>query len=198
MSPEGQHIPDTEELSATVLRTQHAPAVRAPIPAHLSSKSRTPASLSPTVITQLEQALIPYVGPMASRLIKKHANECVDINQLLDALAAHIPSAEEQTQFRTSITASELTQTGMHSQIEANTSEASEPAPNVELSALELENLTRLLAQHVGPLASRIILRAQSKAVDWTDLCNKLADNINSPEHRQAFLSQVNGGVLSS
>jgi len=130
---------------------------------------------------------------MAPRLVKKYADECTNIHQLLDALAAHIPSAAEQTQFRTSITASELTQVGTHTQVDASASKPAEQEPNIHLSESEMENLTRLLAQHVGPLASRIIIRAQRNAVDWTDLCNQLADNINSPDERQAFLRDVGG-----
>ena len=191
VSPGGQHIPDTGELSATVLRTPRAPASGAPIPTSLSSKSQAPTPLSPTVITQLEEALIPYVGPMAPRLVKKYADECTNINQLLDALAAHIPSAVEQTQFRTSITASELTQLGTYTHVDASARKPAEQEPNVHLSESEMENLSRLLAQHVGPLASRIIKRAQRDATDWTDLCNTLADNINSAEEKQAFLRSV-------
>ena len=191
MLPDRQHVPDTKELAATVLQTARTPVAGALFPANLSSKSEAPALLSPTLIKQLEQALVTYVGPMASQLVKKQAGQCADINELLDTLANYIPSAAEQIQFRKSVTARELTQFGEHTHPGTNMSTAAETTPRIELSAHELEDITRILAQHLGPLASRIISRAQRNAVDWPDLCNKLADNIHSENEKQAFLLQV-------
>jgi serine/threonine-protein kinase len=197
MSPDGQHVPDTEELAATVLRTARTPVMSTPMPGSPSSNDGKPAPLSSTAITHLERALVSYVGPMASLLVKKHAGQCADIVELIDVLAAHIPSPDEQTQFRKSVTTSELTQLSRVSEhghtTAAGVSGAAEVAPRVELSQTELKNITDLLAQHVGPLASRIITRALRDALNWPDLCNKLAENIHTADEKQAFLLKIKG-----
>lgn len=184
----------TEEPAPTVVRPAPDPARSAGAPRGRQSTNRAAAGLSPTAIVQLEKALVSYLGPMASRLVKKHTAQCEDIDELIDALAAHIPAPDEQTRFRTSVTATELNQLSQirdHRQAGTGMGTAADSSPRVSLSQPELERITAVLAPHLGPLASRILARAQRDALDWPDLCHKLANIVRSPAEKQALLSRL-------
>ena len=52
----------------------------------------------------------------------------------------------------------------------------------------ELDVLQGKLAQHIGPLAGYLVKRAAASAVDWKQLIDSLAPEIDSPTDRQHFI----------
>lgn len=194
LSPDRQHFPDTEELAATVMRTARQPieGLRAQI-RESRSDSETASEISPSVIEQVEQALLVYVGPIASQLVKKYARQYRDIDSLLDALSTHIPNQREQTQFRSAVDASGMTLiTGTNLQTHSSGIKGRAAAsPAVTLTEDQHQQIDRLLAQFIGPLASRIVAREQQAAVSQADFCNHLAESISNETERVEFLKQL-------
>ncbi|MCP3871140.1 MAG: serine/threonine protein kinase [Gammaproteobacteria bacterium] len=185
LSPDRKHTPDIEEISSTVLQSGRTSleGLQQTFGQSLSSPELS-SQISPSVISQVEGVLTGYVGPMASLLVKKYAKQCSDIDSLLEALATHIPKAVEQTQFRSSLNVSSLTSA-------VDTSRGSGAARKEVLSEVELKQISSLLAQYIGPLASRIVKRAQSKALDRSDLCSRIVANIPVENEKLEFLQKL-------
>jgi serine/threonine protein kinase len=61
-----------------------------------------------------------------------------------------------------------------------------------------LSEITRQLAQHVGPIASVLVRRASSSTTNLRDMCDALAAEIASPAARQKFLSAVHSHLRTS
>ena len=73
-----------------------------------------------------------------------------------------------------------------------------EGRPASEHSADSLSEITRQLAQHVGPIAGVLVRRASSSANNLRDMCDALAQEIASPSARQKFLSAVHSHLRIS
>jgi serine/threonine protein kinase len=61
-----------------------------------------------------------------------------------------------------------------------------------------LGEITRQLAQHVGPIASVLVRRASSSTTNLREMCDALAAEIASPAARQKFLSAVHSHLRMS
>ena len=180
LSPDRRHYPDTEELAATVMRTARRPLLDLRAQIHGARAGGDAASqITASAIEQIEQALVVYVGPMASRLVNKYVGQCDDIDSLLDALSKHIPNQQEQTRFRSAVNTSGLTPvTGSDRSPRNSTSAPPAASPGIVLSETQQHQTGILLASHVGPLASRLVSRAQRAAVDQADFRYLLAESI--------------------
>jgi serine/threonine protein kinase len=54
-----------------------------------------------------------------------------------------------------------------------------------------LSEITRQLAEHVGPIAGVLVRRASSSTTNLREMCDALAEEITSPAARQKFLAAV-------
>ena len=180
-----------DELATNVLRTSQSRADESK-PKLPSSEGDT--SFSPLVIDQITQELIPYVGPLATRLVRKYAKDCADIDELLGALTSHIPNSSEQTQFRSSVNTSGLTAMAiLRQQSYANGSDKSSNRKiGLKLSPQQIQEISSTLGYYIGPLAPRIVKRAQRASDDWMSFCHRLAENIPNESEKNSLLNQLN------
>jgi serine/threonine-protein kinase len=65
------------------------------------------------------------------------------------------------------------------------------PQPTSALRPESLTEITRQLAEHVGPIAGVLVRRASSSTTNLREMCDALAQEIVSPAARQKFLSAV-------
>jgi serine/threonine-protein kinase len=65
------------------------------------------------------------------------------------------------------------------------------PRPSSGHRPESLSEITRQLAQHVGPIAGVLVRRASSSTTNLREMCDTLAAEIASPAARQKFLSAV-------
>jgi serine/threonine-protein kinase len=61
-----------------------------------------------------------------------------------------------------------------------------------------LSEITRQLAEHVGPIAGVLVRRASSSSTNLREMCDALAQEIESPAARQKFLSAVHSHLRIS
>ena len=54
-----------------------------------------------------------------------------------------------------------------------------------------LERIARELAIHIGPIAEIVVKRAASRCSSLEDLCQKVGEEIESPEERRSFLASL-------
>ena len=183
LSPDHKHVPDTDELAATVLCSI----------TNAKPETNDQAEITQSAISQIERVLVTYVGPMASLLVKKYARKTANLNELLDAVAMHIPTSVEQTEFRSTITTSGLTMTSSLSSkgtsgAKARTAGASKGFDLPEPVQAEVQ---KLLALYLGPLASRIANKMQRGARDWQSYTHLLAEHIPNTEEQKQFIQKM-------
>jgi eukaryotic-like serine/threonine-protein kinase len=65
------------------------------------------------------------------------------------------------------------------------------PPPASGLRPESLTEITRQLAEHVGPIAGVLVRRASSSTTNLREMCDALAQEIVSPAARQKFLAAV-------
>jgi serine/threonine-protein kinase len=83
---------------------------------------------------------------------------------------------------------------------------AQAPAPNMPGSPRptgahrpeSLSEITRQLAEHVGPIAGVLVRRASSGTTNLREMCDALAQEIASPPARQRFLAAVHSHLRIS
>jgi serine/threonine protein kinase len=61
-----------------------------------------------------------------------------------------------------------------------------------------LNEITRQLAEHVGPIAGVLVRRASGSTTNLREMCNALAEEITSPAARQKFLAAVHSHLRIS
>jgi serine/threonine-protein kinase len=61
-----------------------------------------------------------------------------------------------------------------------------------------LNEITRQLAEHVGPIAGVLVRRASSSSTNLREMCDALAQEIASPMARQKFLDAVHSHLRIS
>jgi serine/threonine-protein kinase len=72
------------------------------------------------------------------------------------------------------------------------------PQPSTTHRPESLSEITRQLAEHVGPIAGVLVRRASSSTTNLREMCDALAEEIASPAARQKFLSAVHSHLRIS
>jgi serine/threonine protein kinase len=72
------------------------------------------------------------------------------------------------------------------------------PQPTSAHRPESLTEITRQLAQHVGPIAGVLVRRASSSTTNLREMCDALAEEITSPAARQKFLAAVDSHLRIS
>ncbi|HEX6773769.1 MAG TPA: serine/threonine-protein kinase [Acidobacteriaceae bacterium] len=75
---------------------------------------------------------------------------------------------------------------------------AASPRPPSGHRPESLSEITRQLAEHVGPIAGVLVRRASGVSANLRDMCDSLAQEIASPAARQKFLSAVHHHLRTS
>lgn len=147
----------------------------------------------------LNQSLTPYLGPLASRMIRSMATTSPSLKQLIHQLSDQIRNEKERKAFL-----KQLESTGLGSQLEqidevygsgissSNSSSGSSAVSNpVQIEAPQLEQITRILAFYAGPLAKRMVKKALQASINKQALINKLAGRIEDPNDREQFIAKA-------
>ena len=72
------------------------------------------------------------------------------------------------------------------------------PQPTSVHRPESLSEITRQLAEHVGPIAGVLVRRASSSTTNLREMCDALAAEITSPAARQKFLTAVHSHLRIS
>jgi eukaryotic-like serine/threonine-protein kinase len=80
----------------------------------------------------------------------------------------------------------------------ARVSGSGSPQPTGAYRPESLSEITRQLAEHVGPIAGVLVRRASSSTTNLREMCDALAQEIASPPARQRFLAAVHSHLRIS
>jgi len=140
------------------------------------------------ILDAVAAILLPQLGPIAPKLVKRMAKTASDMAELRQRLADFLPDQAMRDEFHKK----------MESQIAAFTSP---PMPQmirtdgslggVDLSATELAALEASLIAYLGPIAQTMIKRYAANASSMKALCETLADTLHTDEEKQTFIKQV-------
>src|SRR6266436_2293369 len=166
-------------------------AAKSPPRTQVAQPKTTPASFDPNLLKQLEAELAQHLGPIAPVMVRNAAKKAATQEELVQMLAADIsasiPRAAFQRQF------SEISRPVSKPPAPA----ASGPAvPPTALAASRfpqevLDRATARLAEYIGALSRVVVKRAAMKARDEAELYLLIADEIEDPARKKAFIRRA-------
>jgi serine/threonine-protein kinase len=132
------------------------------------------------------QRLSAILGPIAGRLVDKAAARAGSTNELHGILALHIDDEAERARFL---------------ELGSASAAAQPPAPSVAARAgpikatsidpAEIESMTRLMANYIGPIAAILVKRASGSVESTDQLRQQLASHILDEGERARFLKEA-------
>jgi len=128
---------------------------------------------------------------MASMIVQKQLKISRTVDALVDALTAYIPNPEEQTQFRSTVNTSGLRSIVQHAPEKLKIAADMSAVGTYELDDERQQAISHLLADSVGPLASRMVRRALRGATCWSKFSERLLENIPSDAERSEFRQKL-------
>jgi serine/threonine-protein kinase len=142
--------------------------------------SPSPPLIDPQVLSRIEAALAPAVGPIAKQLVIRTARRSTDVAGLCRSLAEQIPDPAQRSQFLRSM------------EVKAGTGPASITAPAVKtLDPALVQAAKEKLAPYIGPIAAMLAERTARRTRTPEEFYEALAAEIPSEADRRKFLSTV-------
>ncbi len=169
------------------------PASRPPVSAPSPSQPPSDPSYSSPVpseqLREVESELAKRIGPLASVLVKKAAKKHATLEAVVESVAAEIEDEAERAVFTKRLKGN----------IKGNTQPPSSPGTTqiaTQLAAARfemavLEKAEKRLAQYIGALARVVVKKAAMKARDESELYLLIADEIEDPAERKAFIKKA-------
>jgi eukaryotic-like serine/threonine-protein kinase len=155
----------------------------------LESTSRPPGPpLDSEALRVVEEKLTSYVGPIAPVLVRAAASRGRSIEELCAELALSVADEAERERFRREV---ERLLRPLRTPTGGTTSsQGSQPPTAARLPDQELERAQAALTEFVGPIARVLVRQAATRASTVEALWQALANNIESPGERTAFLKK--------
>ena len=139
-----------------------------------------PQAFDAGFLRQVEGELAQHVGPIAPVMVRNAARKAASPMELVQLLAADITHDDLRMKFER--------------RFADNSRPVSRPPPKTaenRFSPEVLERAERRLSQHLGPVARVVVKRAALKARDESELYLLLADEIESPADKKAFIRRA-------
>ncbi len=155
---------------------QGAPPRAMPEPSEPKVAAPAAPVLPPEVIRTAEARLTHILGPIASVTVRAAAAKATTEADLYQRLAASLPDGPERESFK-----------AWAPQPAAQTS----AAPAAAIPPEAVRTITQALARQLGPIAAHLVSRELQTAASPQDLAERLAQRIEAPKDRAAFLAEV-------
>ena len=139
--------------------------------------------LDSLAMTTIERRLAEHVGPIAGHLLRSAVRKADTMESLCRTLAANIGDPAGRERFNAEMKvqlAGSLTRAG-----------ARTGGPGGALPEAELARAQAALARFVGPVARVLVKRAAPGCADVAQLWQRLAQHIEAPDGRAAFLKAL-------
>lgn len=149
-----------------------------------------PPTWDPEVLHKAEEALADFIGPVARVLVKKAAARARDAAELGRLLVESIPVEAQRDKVLAIVGAAGMSRVPT----DAGAAIVAEPgavAVSESLSGAELRQAEERLAAFLGPLAKVLVKRTAQKTNDRSRFYQLLAEELDDPKERKAFLEVV-------
>ena len=152
-----------------------------------------------TLLAQAEASLARHVGPLAGVLVRRAARECSDLPTLYAKLAEQVTNATARSAFLGEATAGGMLALGTGAASDSASSAGTRAAANGTpqaaggnaLSEALTEPASRLLAQHIGPIAKIVMKKAAARTAQREDFFALLAESVAEPAARARLLADL-------
>jgi class 3 adenylate cyclase len=147
----------------------------------------------PAMLRKAEAALAEFIGPVAKVLVKKAAARARDAGELGRLLVESVPVEAQRDKVLAVIAAAGMGGASARASAAA-AADAVSPIGAVsgeQLSGAELKEAEDRLAAYLGPLAKVLVKRTAQKTSDRARFYQLLADELEDPAERKAFLEVV-------
>jgi serine/threonine protein kinase len=146
-------------------------------------------AFAPELLAKVEDQLTRHVGPLAKVLVKKTAQVAADARDLCQMLSREIPDEAHRLAF--------LKETSSHWQAAGSAPVAKTQTVAVKPGTVpakawleqEAPRAEARLAKYIGPLARVLVKKVGASAATVDEFYAKLAEQIENPGERQAFLA---------
>ena len=144
-------------------------------------------AFEPALLKDMEGELAQHLGPIAQTMVRSAARKAQDPSHLVELLSADITHQALRLQFERRF--SEISRPISRPQGQPeSTVQPSTSKVMTRFSAEALERAEQRLAPFLGPLARVVVKRTALKARDESELYLLLADEIENPNDRKAFV----------
>jgi hypothetical protein len=142
--------------------------------------------LDSTEIAKAKQHLSAILGPIAGRLVDKAAVRARSASDLYGILALHIDNQAERARFLKLGSVPVAAQPGVRAA-------PADPEPHraPSIGAAEIESMTRLMANYIGPIAAILVKRTSGVVTNPDQLREQLASHIPDERQRAEFLREA-------
>jgi serine/threonine protein kinase len=141
-------------------------------------------------LDQIERELAQHVGPIAPVMVKKAAKKAQDPAELVQLLAADITHNGLRLKFERRF--ADPSRPASRPQPTTGTASGrSNPRSGPPFSHELLSRVEASLSQYLGPVAKVVVRRAALKARDESELYLMVADEIEDPAEKKAFIRRA-------
>jgi serine/threonine protein kinase len=141
-------------------------------------------------LDQIERELAQHVGPIAPVMVKKAAKKAQDPAELVQLLAADITHNGLRLKFERRF--ADPSRPASRPQPTTGTASGrSNPRSGPPFSPELLSRVEASLSQYLGPVAKVVVRRAALKARDESELYLMVADEIEDPAEKKAFIRRA-------
>ena len=137
----------------------------------------------PALMERMEADLARRIGPIAPMVVRTAARNSTNVRTLCEMIAKEISGDKERMGFLRTFASGEPPNRPV-----------SQPVAEPELATLQKFSVETLhktetqLARHIGPIAKVVVKRAAGKARDEAELYLLIAEEIEDPRERKAFV----------
>lgn len=157
-----------------------------------------PTHWEPAVLAQVEASLARHVGPLASVLVRRTSRECADLPALVQRLADQVSNAQARDAFVSQsakylMTRSSASGPSQGSGTPSTSGGAAAEASRVvtPLSDSFIAQGTKLLATHVGPIASVLAKRAAARGGGREAFVQALTEAVTDAAARERLRAEL-------
>ncbi len=157
-------------------------------PSQPPSQPDSASSHDASQLKDIETELAKRIGPLASVLVKKAAKKHATLDAVIEAVASEIDDEDERTVFSKKVRG--------NTQLSSTSRRIGEAEVATQLAAARfdlgvLERAEKRLSQHIGAVARVVVKRAAMRARDEGELYLLIADEIENPADRKAFIKKA-------
>jgi eukaryotic-like serine/threonine-protein kinase len=145
---------------------------------------------SPDELSSIQANLLPYLGPIAPRLIAKAAAHATSRSVLVQELAEHIPDRRDREAFL-KVCQTHLAEPDAAAHVAPATPMPADSTQRLNWDPDYLEKVRHSLAQYIGPIAGVLVNRTCKRVTSRRQLYDALAAHIPSETDRAKFLESV-------
>ncbi len=131
-----------------------------------------------------------HVGPIARYLVQTASSAATSIEELCGTLGSNIKQDASRQAFLDDVLGPVRSRGGSAAPAAATSSRPAPPPPALALPPEAVEQLQRELSRYIGPIAKVLVRRALAASRTEQELRRQLAEHIDQPEDRAAFLRQ--------